>query len=58
VDEADRIRVRTYSPTLDRFETGGRSRFGFDLDFADRFGDLPEPSTTDAMARRTRTTHR
>ena len=48
VDEADRIRVRTYSPTLDRFETDDRSRFGFDLDFADRFDDIPESSATDS----------
>ena len=31
------IRVRTFSPTLNRFETDGDSQFHFDLDFEDRF---------------------
>lgn len=37
-DGRDRIRVRTYSPSLDEFQTDGRSQFSFDLSFADRFG--------------------
>lgn len=34
----DRIRVRTYSPSRDEFQTDDRSQFTFDLRFADRFG--------------------
>ena len=34
----DRIEVQTYSPTLDTFQSGGASRFSFDLSFAERFG--------------------
>jgi hypothetical protein len=33
----DRIEVWTYSPSLDEFRTDDRSRFDFDLSFADRF---------------------
>lgn len=34
---ADRIHVRSYSPSLDEYETDADSNFTFDLDFADRF---------------------
>ncbi|SDM36477.1 Calcineurin-like phosphoesterase [Halogranum gelatinilyticum] len=37
-DGLDRIAVQTYSPSLDAFQTDGRSEFSFDLDFTERFG--------------------
>ena len=36
----NRIDVKTYSPTLDRFETDANSQFSIDINFATRF----EPS--------------
>jgi hypothetical protein len=36
--DAGQIRVRTYSPTLDKFETDANSQFTFSLDFNTRFG--------------------
>lgn len=36
-DAPDRIRVRSYSPSLDEYETDGDSAFAFDLDFDSRF---------------------
>lgn len=36
----DRIRVKTYSPTLDAYRTGERSQFFYDLDFDARFGAI------------------
>ena len=45
----DRIRVRTYSPTLNQYQADSRSQFSFDLSFADRFSGSPgaeEPPTT------------
>jgi hypothetical protein len=35
--DSDRIEVRTYSPSLDEYQTDSSSEFGFDLSFADRF---------------------
>jgi hypothetical protein len=35
-DAPDQIRVRTYSPSLDEYETDGDSDFSFDLDFERR----------------------
>ena len=47
-DGADRIHVRTYSPSLGRFETDHDSEFWFDLRFADRFaGDDGGGETND-----------
>lgn len=37
----DRIRVQTYSTTLDAYQTDGLSEFSFDLDFAARFDAIP-----------------
>ena len=37
----DRIAVQTYSPTLDAYQTDGRSEFHFDLDFAARLDNIP-----------------
>ena len=34
----DRIKVQTYSPTLDKFQSGSASNFSYDLDFSKRFG--------------------
>ena len=34
----DRIKVETYSPTLDKFQSGSASDFAYDLDFSERFG--------------------
>ena len=34
----DRIKVETYSPTLNDFQSGNGSDFAFDLDFSERFG--------------------
>jgi len=34
----DRIKVQTYSPTLNKFQSGSASDFHYDLDFAERFG--------------------
>ncbi len=34
----DRIKVQTYSPTLNKFQSGSASDFYYDLDFAERFG--------------------
>ena len=34
----DRIKVETYSPTLDEFQSGSASDFAYDLDFSERFG--------------------
>ena len=34
----DRIKVQTYSPTLDEFQSGSASDFSYDLDFSERFG--------------------
>jgi len=40
----DRIQVKTYSPTLNTFQTDFNSQFAFDLNFDDRFdvSDVPE----------------
>jgi hypothetical protein len=37
-DEPDRIQVRSYSPVLDEYYDDADSKFGFDLDFDERFG--------------------
>ena len=34
----DRIKVQTYSPTLNKYQSGGGSDFSYDLDFSKRFG--------------------
>ena len=34
----DRIKVQTYSPTLDTYQRGNASDFSYDLDFGERFG--------------------
>ncbi|XAL99749.1 metallophosphoesterase [Phycisphaeraceae bacterium D3-23] len=45
-DEANGvIHVQTYSPTLDTYLTGPSHEFDLPLDFADRFGPIPEPAT-------------
>jgi hypothetical protein len=45
-DDQDRIEVRTYSPSLDEYQTDASSEFGFDLSFADRFSaDTPSTET-------------
>ncbi len=36
--EINRIAVKTYSPTLNRYETDGNSQFSFDIDFEQRLG--------------------
>lgn len=43
----DRIMVRTYSPSLDAYQTDSSSQFSFDLSFASRFA-LPSDSTETA----------
>lgn len=49
--DLDRIEVRTYSPSLDEYQTDSNSRFNFDLSFADRFepddGDTAVAVSTD-----------
>jgi hypothetical protein len=42
-EDAGRIRIRTYSPLLDLYETDTDSQFEFSLDFQERFGPVPEP---------------
>ena len=42
--EAGKIQARTYSPTLNAFETDANSEFEIQLDFQKRFG-LPTPSS-------------
>ena len=41
----DQINVKTYSPSLDEFQVTRNSEFTFDVDFAERLGAAPEPST-------------
>jgi hypothetical protein len=41
-DESDRIQVRTYSPSIDEYETDDDSEFSFDVDFDDRFTGFSE----------------
>jgi hypothetical protein len=40
----DQINIKTYSPTLDRFQVDSNSQFTFDVNFDARFGVAPEPS--------------
>jgi hypothetical protein len=45
-DEANnQINVKTYSPTLDKFEVDSNSHFSLNVNFDSRFGVVPEPST-------------
>ncbi len=39
------IHVRTYSPTLGIYRTGSAHAFDLPIDFADRFGPVPEPAS-------------
>ncbi|WP_431358814.1 DNRLRE domain-containing protein [Halovenus amylolytica] len=43
-EAADRIRVRSYSPSLDEYETDSDSEFTFDLDFDSRFSSREDGS--------------
>lgn len=45
VDGPDRIEVRTYSPSLDAFQSDDASEFTFQLDFNTRFGPFTERRT-------------
>jgi VCBS repeat-containing protein len=47
--EENRIAVRTYSPTLDQFETDANSQFSFPLNFAERF-DFTYPPRADLLS--------
>lgn len=44
-EENAQMNVKTYSPTRDEFETDFDSQFTLNVDFNERFGVVPEPST-------------
>lgn len=44
-DDANEIRVRTYSPWLDAYQTDADSHFTIPVDFHQRFDIIPEPAT-------------
>jgi hypothetical protein len=44
-EENSSINVTTYSPSLGQFETDSNSQFSFAVDFDDRFGQVPEPTS-------------
>lgn len=51
--DANRIRVRSYSPLLDQFETDGNSQFNFTVDLNARFGPSNLLGPVDPNARTT-----